>query len=523
MIEITWVEILLAVWFLGTLAFSIGFCVFRYNAPGRRSAAFAGTAVGGRLPRLPASWIPAFPVASLPKPSGRKSMTLRRYLLLGTAWISLASLFYSHPAQAIPSFARQTSMACSSCHTSSFGPNLTPFGRKFKLDGYTLGGSGDGPLTKGIPPLSGMLMGSFTHTDQAQPRQDTTGPSSPAFNSNNNLALDQASVFYGGKVYGPIGAFAQFTYDGVGNSVAVDNVDLRYARTDSLWGHSLSYGVTLNNSPTVQDLWNTTPAWGFPFASSPIAPAPGASPLIAEGVAQQVGGGSLYAMLDNLLYLEAGAYGNFGVSAQKNMGVWSPDNAQISGGAPYWRVALQHEWDGQYIEAGTFGMQANLYPNRDTTNFGTNEFTDLGADLTYQYLGDMEHIFEFRGSYIRENQQLNASRAAGLSSQSGVMLNTLNVNGSYTFQQTYTANFGFFNTTGTPNALGYPDYTAARPNSQWFVSELSYVPFGKADSIGGTWLNLRLALQYVAYTKFDGSTKNTGDNNTLFVSGWLAF
>lgn len=435
----------------------------------------------------------------------------------------LATFIFGSTAQAIPSFARQTGMPCSSCHTNSFGPNLTPFGRKFKLDGYTLGIGGDGPMTRGIPPISGMLMGSFTHTDQPQERQPTTGPSSPAFNGNNNLAMDQASIFYGGRIYGPIGAFAQFTYDGVGNTVAVDNIDMRFARTDALFGHSLSYGVSLNNSPTVQDLWNTTPAWGFPFATSPIAPATGAGLMIAEGLAQQVGGGSLYGMLDDLLYLEAGAYGQFSRETQKNMGVWSSDNAMIDGGAPYWRIMLQHQLDGHYFALGTFGMQADLYPARDMRTAGTNQYTDLGADFNYQYLGDMEHIFEFRASYIRENQQLNASRRLGLSHHSDVMLNTLNLNSSYTFQQTYTANLGFFDVSGTQDALMYTDYTAYRPDSQWFVTEFDYVPFGKNESPGGTWLNLRFAAQYIAYTQFDGSSKNAGHNNTLFLSGWLAF
>ena len=39
---------------------------------------------------------------------------------------------------AIPSFARQTNMACSSCHTMF--PELNAFGRMFKLNGYTLTG-----------------------------------------------------------------------------------------------------------------------------------------------------------------------------------------------------------------------------------------------------------------------------------------------------------------------------------------------------------------------------------------------
>ena len=42
-------------------------------------------------------------------------------------------------AYALPSFARQTGMPCSQCHTVSFGPALTPYGRQFKLNGYVLG------------------------------------------------------------------------------------------------------------------------------------------------------------------------------------------------------------------------------------------------------------------------------------------------------------------------------------------------------------------------------------------------
>jgi len=39
-------------------------------------------------------------------------------------------------AWAVPSYARQTGMACSTCHTVF--PELTPFGREFKLNGYVL-------------------------------------------------------------------------------------------------------------------------------------------------------------------------------------------------------------------------------------------------------------------------------------------------------------------------------------------------------------------------------------------------
>src|ERR1700720_2987893 len=45
---------------------------------------------------------------------------------------------FAPPAQALPSFARQTGQPCGTCHTDF--PALTPYGRRFKLLGYTVGG-----------------------------------------------------------------------------------------------------------------------------------------------------------------------------------------------------------------------------------------------------------------------------------------------------------------------------------------------------------------------------------------------
>jgi hypothetical protein len=35
----------------------------------------------------------------------------------------------------------------------------------------------------------------------------------------------------------------------------------------------LYYGVTLNNNPTLEDLWHS-PAWGFPWVASDVGPRP---------------------------------------------------------------------------------------------------------------------------------------------------------------------------------------------------------------------------------------------------------
>jgi SagB-type dehydrogenase family enzyme len=56
------------------------------------------------------------------------------------------------PANAVSSFSRQTGLPCSSCHTK--GPELTPLGRTFKLNGYTFSGTGRAQSLKPVklPP-----------------------------------------------------------------------------------------------------------------------------------------------------------------------------------------------------------------------------------------------------------------------------------------------------------------------------------------------------------------------------------
>src|SRR6202023_3557132 len=80
------------------------------------------------------------------------------------------------PAAALPAFARQTGQPCGKCHTDF--PSLTPFGRRFKLGGYTLGG-GDSSV-----PVAVMLQPSFTRTELGQP-----GGAAPHFGPNNNFAM----------------------------------------------------------------------------------------------------------------------------------------------------------------------------------------------------------------------------------------------------------------------------------------------------------------------------------------------
>ncbi|MDE2366500.1 MAG: cytochrome C, partial [Betaproteobacteria bacterium] len=339
----------------------------------------------------------------------------------GFVLVSITIMLASGEVNALPSFARQTGMSCSACHVQAFGPGLTPTGRNFKLYGYT-DVSED---RTGFIPIAGMIRGSFTHTSSGQP-----GGAADRFGPNNNATIDEASIFYAGRITSKIGAFVQGTYDGVSNTGALDNTDIRLADYADLAGSRLVYGISVNNNPTVQDLWNTTPAWGFPWSSSPLAPTPAAG-LFIESLGAQVVGATIYTMWNNLLYIEGGAYTSLPRNVQQGIGTFNVGQNRIDGGAPYWRVALQRNWHGHYGAIGSFGMRANANPQR-MQGAGTDQYTDFGFDATYQYLVNPRHIFELNATYVREHRDLNASAALGFAEKKHGSLDVVRVRTGYT-------------------------------------------------------------------------------------------
>ena len=445
------------------------------------------------------------------------------------SWLVSAILLLTLPlsAKAVPAFTRQTGASCSLCHTQSFGPALTQYGRNFKLHGYV-----DSGAANPIPLVSGMIMGSLTHTDAGIP----DGPA-PGYGDNDNYTLDQASIFIAGRVLSHLGVFSQITYDGVADIATLDNTELRGNYHGVLGGHNVDYGWTLNNSPTVQDLWNTTPVWGFPVNSSPLAPSPGAATLVDGRLGGQVGGATLYAMIADNLYIEAGAYMSFTHDVQRAFGTFAADESRLDGGAPYWRITYQNdpnEWQGHYFAIGHFGLHAEVFPGRVTTS-GTDGMTDLGFDATYQYIGSYLHIVEARATYIWEERHNRASQTLGDSVNLTDHLNTFRLNGTYTYQQTYSVNLGYQNTWGTRDdglfgANPIDGSRTGRPDSEALIAELDYVPFGKIESYGAPSLNLKLTLQYINYLQFNGAThdydgfgRDAGDNNTLLLNAWFIF
>jgi hypothetical protein len=199
---------------------------------------------------------------------------------------------------------------------------------------------------------------------------------------------------------------------------------------------------------------------------------------------------------------------------------------RLDGGAPYWRIALQKDWNGHYFELGHYGMTANVYPNGDNLR-GTDNYTDLAFDATYQYLANLDHIVELKTTYIRENRDLKASADLGNTVNRNNYVNTYKINAAYTYAQTYSLAFGYNKTWARTDTVFDPTTEELLPGgnngSEAFTAELSYVPFGKNYTLLSSLMNLRVALQYVGYTQFDGSQYQVGNNNTFYMNGWLAF
>lgn len=432
----------------------------------------------------------------------------------------LLLLLLSPDVHAVPSFARQTGMECSDCHTVF--PELTPIGRTFKISGYVQSTS-DKPY-EFPPPISGVAQLSYTG---ARGLTNGVAPFDSENRSTDKTNLpQQISLFYGGRIYGNLGALVQGTYSGPDNRVALDNSDIRFAGKTSLEGKDLIYGVTLNNNPSVEDIWNTTPAWRFPFASSAVASSPAASTIIDGPLGQQVGGIGVYAFWNDLIYVEAAVYRTALNGITEPFGAGTPTDTVVDGAIPYWRLALQKQWNENSLAVGTYGLVAKIFPSGATSG-PTDRFTDIALDAQYQYISKKNRL-TLETTWIYEKQSWNASFPLGNTANPSDTLNTFRANVNYYYRSgigDIGGTVAFFDTWGASDAILYPPNELSgsgngSPNSNGFIFEADYLP----------WKYSKLSLQYVLYNKFNGGTTNydgfgtnASYNNTIYILAWFAF
>lgn len=453
------------------------------------------------------------------------TMTIRRIndSLSKSFWSIILSgilvLMFGSQSYAIPSFSRQTGYSCNYCHYTF--PTLNSFGRLFKLNGYTLTNistidavSPDSSRTTlqltNTYSFSSMIKSSYTSISKAEPGTDNSFIQSP----------EEISLFFAGQITPNIGAFVQTTYGLGEGAIGLDLLDVRYANHTKIDSKDLLYGLTLNNMPTVQDVWNTTPAWGFPYSGSEPAPAPSASTMLDNAMSDVAGLGA-YALYDKLIYAELSLYHSSpgGVSFPPDS-TWT---SNIKGLSPYWRLAVQHQWKDQYVEVGTFGMSSNKYPIGISGE--TDKYTDFGFDAQYEKNIENGSSLIFHAAYITEKQNLDAAFASGVSANKENTLNSFKTDLTYNFPDLASLSAGYFTVSGTTDLSLYAPGAVSGsntgvPNSSGEILQATFLP----------WMNTQFAVQYKMYSKFnggetdyDGSGRNAADNNTLYVMGWLVF
>jgi hypothetical protein len=464
----------------------------------------------------------------------------------GTA-LALLAIALSPAAKAVPSFARQTGMACAACHTVF--PELTPFGRMFKANGYTLSNLQQVEAVNSkreellelakTPALS--IMAQVSYTDLGKRLPDKSNPAAPGLTQSDTAGFpQQLSLFYAGEIAPHFGAMAQLTYANDSGTIGIDNTDLRFADMRILPDEeSLVYGISLNNNPSVDDLWNSTPAWGFPYAASNANVSPLAATEIDGTLAQDIAGISAYAFWNESLYLELGGYRSAKQGQTNELtGAAGPLDGTasnvIEGVAPYWRAAYERDWSANSLEVGIYGADFKLLPGQalgtaTPLQGADNRFDDVAEDFQYQYIGEND-IFSVEGTHIHESMHLAASFAAAASTNPTDDLTTERVWGTYYYQREFGGTLGWFATTGSGDAGLYPApasgaagvITSANgsPDTDGIQSEVNYLP----------WLNVKLSLQYTHYMKFNGARTNydglgrdASDNDTLYLVLWFAY
>ncbi len=450
--------------------------------------------------------------------------------------VVLATLWPT-PSLALPIFNRQTGQNCVACHAGGQFPELTPYGRLFKLTGYTIG--------KRSVPLSAMAVVSdsrvFNISKSDDPKAD--------FQKNNAPIFATGSVFAAGKITDNIGAFLQVTYDNYaaqsddgkfhGHSGA-DNMEIRYADRVVDAKRDWIFGVSANNNPSFSDPWNTAAAW---MQYVPV-PSPTSSRFI-DGTTPYPGfaaGGNLsgitgYAFFDQMLYVELGGYRTAqGLTSFMSAGTAKADKTKLQGTNPYWRVALSHAWGPHNIMFGTSGMIADVYddPLDIADPASVHHFRDIGFDAQYQYLLD-PHAVTAQFAYMRDNhrvpdflanQPVSDINGNPLPNTNAVdKTNVLRVKLSYVYDATYGGSLAHFSQTGTTDSALYDPTrvggnVSGSPAIRGWTYEAFWTPIQYA----------RIGLQYTRYSKFngastnyDGQGRNANDNNSLFLYLWGAY
>jgi len=429
----------------------------------------------------------------------------------------ILGLMIASSSQALPTFARQTGQNCVACHAGGQFPELTPYGRMFKLTGYTIGERTMPISVMGV--VAGSKMSNIDAVNTSLVNHNAPATLGTPL-KNGALRFETASLFLAGKISDNIGAFTQITYDNYGlanangdnvvGHTSADNMDFRWADQIVSTTSDMIYGVSLNNGPSVSDPWNTSWAWSnYVPATGGI----GSNAYLDATTAYPNSGlpGKGYAGLTGYLYLNKNYYAELGFyrTANKNLRFLNARNDQIDSylkgtDNPYWRFAYTKDWGAHNLMVGTSGM---LSKSLDTglTNFSTADFTDsanfqrvrsAGIDSQYQFLLD-PHTVTAQFSHQKQSTDPSLNNTTATAANT----NMFRLKGSYVYLAKYGGSVSYFNLNG--------DDTNTQ---QGKTLEVFYMPIQY----------VRAGIQYTSYMKLPYMDRPS-DANTLRLYVWTAY
>lgn len=306
-------------------------------------------------------------------------------------------------------------------------------------------------------------------------------------------------------------------------------VDIRYADSTTVKGKELLYGVTVSNSPSMRDAWNTTPMWSFPHLSD-AGIMPTQTSIMDMTLANQVGAVGFYMDYDSQYY------GSLGFLHNGHKGIFRPLNwgkeltTAVDGNAPHLRLAWERNWDANSLMVGMHALRANIFPDPDNQSGPTDRYADLVLDGQYQHDGG-DNLYALQVFLNREKRTWNASFPSGMASHSSDNLNTFKVSAHYWYKRKLGGGIGFFDYRGDSDMLKYG--MGGMPSA---MGNATGSPDTRGWTLEGDYLllkntqNLKLGLRYTAYTKFNGASdnyngfgRNAADNNSVFAYLWLLF
>jgi hypothetical protein len=471
------------------------------------------------------------------KLSTRRIVTRSACLAVSVSALAIAAGSLQ-PARAVPSFAAQTGQACQACHIGAEGPQLTPYGRNFKIKGYT--------ITGGTGIASQVHFALWTQEEYSN-IQKSFPPSgiTPDFAANNNIFVNAVSLFYSGKLYDNVGAFLQMTWDNVGKALAQDNSEIRVIGAGKIFDLPVDYGVSFNNAPGWSDPWNSNYLWGYPYISNGIAPGPNAAPILDGAVQDNSLGIVGYGYVNQNVYADFGGYVSQPPGYMKLFGEgYGPGSS--TGLEPWASLTYSQFWGNSNAHIGVHYFYGRYNPTTNTRSsdgqFGHDTYSDVMISNGYQYIGDdYLNIFTLDGFIDFEAQDLKGSSSLLNPNQSSSMPNNnlteFRETATYYYKDTYGIVIQWDKIWGNRNQLlyntGADDSSGSikgSPNSTFWNFEVNWVPFGKEDSFWRPFINARIGFQYTLYTQFNGSGhnydgfgRNASDNNTAMLYIWDVF